>query len=129
MRVGETVESLIVRVADHDRHAYYELYALTERKLFSSALRLVHMSRPRAPDHEWESFWTALTFVVALPAAYVIGRFTFAGRNVVRAVVIVPFVLPTVVVALAFLAVLPAGLDQTAFFEPLLEPLAEPAPV
>jgi uncharacterized GH25 family protein len=25
-------------------------------------LRLTHMTRPKAADHEWESFWTTLTF-------------------------------------------------------------------
>jgi hypothetical protein len=25
-------------------------------------LRLIHMTRPRAADHEWESFWSSLTF-------------------------------------------------------------------
>jgi len=27
-------------------------------------LRLIHMTRPRAADHEWESFWSSLTFRV-----------------------------------------------------------------
>ena len=39
-----------------------------------------------------------------------IGRFRFRGRSLVRALVLVPFVLPTVVVATAFLALLPARL-------------------
>ncbi len=65
----------------------------------------------------WFTFWqalasTALTFAVGLPVAYVLGRYTFPGRSLVRALVIVPFVLPTVVVALAFLAVLPADLAR-----------------
>ena len=61
----------------------------------------------------WQAFAsTALTVVVALPAAYVLGRYAFPGRSVVRAVVTVPFVLPTVVVALAFLAILPQGLQR-----------------
>ncbi len=55
---------------------------------------------------------TALTFVVALPAAYVLGRFAFRGRGFVRALVTVPFVLPTIVVALAFIAILPADLER-----------------
>ncbi len=25
-------------------------------------IRLTHMTRPKSPDHEWESFWTTLTF-------------------------------------------------------------------
>ncbi|MBK9180431.1 MAG: iron ABC transporter permease [Acidimicrobiales bacterium] len=52
---------------------------------------------------------TVLTLVVALPGAYVLARYRFAGRSVVRALVTVPFVLPTVVVGTAFLAVLGPG--------------------
>ena len=41
-----------------------------------------------------------------------LGRYRFRGRGVVSASVVVPFVLPTVVVALAFLAILPDGLER-----------------
>ena len=47
---------------------------------------------------------TLLTLAVGLPGAYVLSRFAFRGRNLVRALVVLPFVLPTVVVASAFLA-------------------------
>ncbi|MFB7514302.1 ABC transporter permease [Streptomyces sp. NPDC056144] len=47
---------------------------------------------------------TALTLLVALPGAYVFARFDFPGKGVLRAVVTVPFVLPTVLVGTAFLA-------------------------
>ena len=65
----------------------------------------------------WFTVWqaaasTALTLVLALPAAYVLGRFAFPGRGLVRAAVTVPFVLPTVVVALAFVALLPEALER-----------------
>ena len=65
----------------------------------------------------WFTIWqavasTALTILVAFPAAYVLGRYEFRGRSAVRALVTVPFVLPTVVVALAFLAILPEGLQR-----------------
>jgi len=65
----------------------------------------------------WFTVWqavasTALTILVAFPAAYVLGRYEFRGRSAVRALVTVPFVLPTVVVALAFLAILPEGLQR-----------------
>lgn len=51
------------------------------------------------------------TLVVALPAAFVLARFRFPGRAIVRALVLVPFVMPTVVVAAAFLALIgPRGL-------------------
>ncbi len=62
----------------------------------------------------WFTTWqalasTALTLVLALPAAYVFARFDFPGKQLLRAVVTVPFVLPTVVVGTAFLAVLGRG--------------------
>jgi thiamine transport system permease protein len=75
------------------------------------------LTDPITRDVVWFTLWqavvsTALTIAVALPASYVLGRYTFPGRAVARALVTVPFVLPTVVVALAFLAVLPEGVDR-----------------
>jgi thiamine transport system permease protein len=53
---------------------------------------------------------TAATMLVALPAAFVLATFRFPGRSLVRALVLVPFVMPTVVVAAAFLALIgPTG--------------------
>jgi len=49
---------------------------------------------------------TVATLVVALPIAYVVARFRFRGRRLLHAAITVPFVLPTVVVAVAFLALL-----------------------
>ncbi|MFJ7295333.1 ABC transporter permease [Streptomyces collinus] len=62
----------------------------------------------------WFTTWqalvsTALTLIVALPGAYVFARFDFPGKHVLRAVVTVPFVLPTVVVGTAFLALVGRG--------------------
>ncbi len=62
----------------------------------------------------WFTLWqavlsTILTLAVGLPAAYVVARFEFPGRRAFRAFVTVPFVLPTVVVATAFLAMLRPG--------------------
>ena len=45
---------------------------------------------------------TAFALAVGLPAAYVFAHIRFPGRAVARALVTVPFVLPTLVVALAF---------------------------
>ncbi len=47
---------------------------------------------------------TAATLAVGLPVAEVLARYRFPGRVVVRAMVVVPFVLPTVVVGSAFVA-------------------------
>lgn len=54
---------------------------------------------------------TALTLLFALPAAYVFVRFRFPGKSLLMALATLPFVLPTVVVATAFLALIgPRGL-------------------
>ncbi|WP_156968509.1 ABC transporter permease, partial [Cellulomonas bogoriensis] len=53
---------------------------------------------------------TALAVLLGIPGAYVLYRCQFPGRTAVRAFVIIPFVLPTVVVGVAFRSVLaPAG--------------------
>lgn len=62
----------------------------------------------------WFTFWqagssTLLTLVLALPAAHVLARYEFRGRRLVQALVTVPFVLPTVVVGAAFLALVGRG--------------------
>ncbi|WP_408907220.1 ABC transporter permease [Streptomyces cavernicola] len=62
----------------------------------------------------WFTSWqalasTGLTLLIALPGAYVFARFDFPGKQLLRAVVTVPFVLPTVVVGTAFLALLGRG--------------------
>jgi thiamine transport system permease protein len=62
----------------------------------------------------WFTLWqavlsTALTLAVGLPAAFVVARFTFPGRALLRSLLLVPFVLPTVVVAAAFEALLGTG--------------------
>jgi thiamine transport system permease protein len=60
---------------------------------------------------------TILTVLVALPAAWVFARFDFPGRRLLRAATLVPFVLPTLVVGSAFLALVgprgTTGVDLT----------------
>lgn len=62
----------------------------------------------------WFTLWqaaasTGLTLALALPGSYVFARFDFPGKRLLRAVVTVPFVLPTVVVGSAFLALAGRG--------------------
>lgn len=53
---------------------------------------------------------TAVTLALGLPIAHVLSRFEFRGSRLARSVAVVPFVLPTVVVASAFAALLgPSG--------------------
>jgi thiamine transport system permease protein len=54
---------------------------------------------------------TLLTLLIGLPGAYLFGRYTFRGKSLLRALTGVPFVMPTLVVAMAFNSLLgPRGL-------------------
>lgn len=77
-------------------------------------------SRSRLAGVAWFTVWqavlsTLLTLLVALPATAAFSRFDFPGKRLLRAALTVPFVLPTVVVASAFLSLLgprgPFGVD------------------
>lgn len=62
----------------------------------------------------WFTLWqallsTLLTVAIGLPVAYVFARYRFPGRSLLRSLTLVPFVLPTIVVGVAFLAVLGPG--------------------
>jgi thiamine transport system permease protein len=68
----------------------------------------------------WFTIWqatlsTLLTLGLGLPAAYVFARYRFFGKTLWRSLTTIPFVLPTVVVATAFTALLgPKGfVNQT----------------
>ena len=70
---------------------------------------LTFLLRPASAATMWFTIWqatvsTLLTLVAALPLTWVVSNFDFPGRRWVMAVVTVPFVLPTVVVASAFIA-------------------------
>lgn len=72
---------------------------------FTSLLKIFHSSR--IAKIIWFTLWqallsTALTLVVALPCAYVMGTFNFKGKRLIMTLATLPFVLPTVVVAAAF---------------------------
>lgn len=64
----------------------------------------------------WFTTWqaglsTILTLALALPGAYVFARYDFWGKGLLQSLTTIPFVLPTVVVATAFQALLgPRGL-------------------
>ena len=49
---------------------------------------------------------TVLTLALGLPAAYVLARYTFRGKTVLQVLTTLPFILPTIVVAVAFSALL-----------------------
>ncbi len=55
---------------------------------------------------------TALSLLIGLPIASVVSRYSFRGRAFAQALVTVPFVMPTVVVAMAFRTLLGSSLPQ-----------------
>lgn len=61
-----------------------------------------HISRPLGFTFYQAALSTLATLVVGLPAAYVFGRYNFKGKSVLRVLTTLPFILPTVVVAAAF---------------------------
>lgn len=52
---------------------------------------------------------SALTLLAGLPAAYIFARYDFPGKSVLRSLLTIPFVMPTVVVASAFVALIGSG--------------------
>lgn len=59
----------------------------------------------------WFTTWqaalsTILTLLIAVPGAYIFTHYNFRGKNILQALMTVPFVLPTVVTAAAFRALL-----------------------
>lgn len=63
----------------------------------------------------WFTIWqavlsTVLTLIIGLPGAYLLARYEFKGKSLLKALTVIPFVIPTVVVAAAFYALLgPSG--------------------
>jgi len=65
------------------------------------------LARPRVHRVLWFTVWSAaagtvLSLLLGLPTAYTLFRLEWPGRRVVRALLLVPFVLPTIVVGVAF---------------------------
>jgi thiamine transport system permease protein len=65
------------------------------------------LGRPEIRRAIWFTIWssvagTSLSLLLGLPAAHVLHRLDFPGRTWLRALLVVPFVLPTVVVGVAF---------------------------
>src|ERR1700710_2400102 len=73
------------------------------------------LGRGRTQQVLWFTVWsaglaTSVTVLLGVPAAFVLHRLRFPGRRVLRAFLLVPFVMPTVVVGVAFRTLLaPSG--------------------
>lgn len=95
---------------------FYPLLSILKLSLFQegrlalSALGEL-VTRPYYARTLWFTTWqavlsTLLTLLAALPGAYIFGRYRFPGRELLKALTTIPFVMPTVVVAAAFRALL-----------------------
>jgi thiamine transport system permease protein len=97
----------------------WPLVAIGERSLAEGGARALALDAATLRI-VWFTFWqaavsTALTLVLGLPLTWALARFRFRGRALAEALALVPFVLPTLVVATALLALLPAGLHGTVW--------------
>ena len=87
---------------------------MPERELDAAAL-MQPFTNPYLLRVLWFATWqafvsTVLTLLLAFPGAYVLARFSFRGKTLIRTLATLPFVLPTVVVAAAFIALIgPSG--------------------
>ncbi len=95
----------------------WPLITLMTRGLETNALTDT-FSRPQTWRVLWFTLWqatisTALTLLVGLMPTWAISRFTFPGRRLLLSILTAAFVLPTVVVGAAFIAVMPGSLDRS----------------
>lgn len=71
----------------------------------------------------WFTIWqaalsTALTLLLGLPGAYLLARYEFRGKSLIQALTGIPFVMPTLVVAVSFNALLgPRGWANLALMD------------
>jgi thiamine transport system permease protein len=95
---------------------FYPLGSILQLSLFPAgrlaldALRRV-VTDPILLRVFWFTVWqavisTLLTLLLALPGAYLFARYRFRGKSLLQTMVTLPFVLPTVVVGSAFVALL-----------------------
>jgi thiamine transport system permease protein len=68
---------------------------------------LATLSEPKTVEVIWFTLWqaavsTLVTLVIAIPGAYLLYRRSFPGQRLVKALITVPFVLPSIVVAVGF---------------------------
>jgi thiamine transport system permease protein len=68
---------------------------------------LSRLLEPKTLEVVWFTIWqaalsTVVTVIIAIPGAYLLYRRHFPGQQLVRALITVPFVLPSIVVAVGF---------------------------
>jgi thiamine transport system permease protein len=84
---------------------YWPLFRITS--LGFAGDWLATLTEPKTLEIIWFTLWqagvsTLLTLAVAIPGAYLLYRRSFPGQGLVKALITVPFVLPSIVVAVGF---------------------------
>ena len=93
----------------------FKISLFPEGRFDAASLRIL-WEKPYYLRVVWFTIWQAAAstlgaLALGLPAAYLFARFRFPGKKLLRALVTLPFVMPTVVVAAAFIALIgPRGL-------------------
>jgi len=95
----------------------WPLLTLSFRAIDGDAVQTT-LGRRATWEVAWFTLWqavvsTLMTLVVGLAPAYVVARFNFRGRQLLLGLITALFVLPTVVMGAAFLALLPDGMNQS----------------
>jgi len=99
-------------------------YAWPFATLLTRGLRLTAVSDTLRADSTWRVVWftlwqavlsTVATLVLGLFPAWAVARYAFPGRRLLAGALTAVFVLPTVVVGAAFVALLPDSLDRSVW--------------
>ena len=99
-------------------------YAWPFGTLLAEGLRLDAVSDTLRADSTWRVVWftiwqavlsTAATLVLGMFPAWAVARYAFPGRRLLSGALTAVFVLPTVVVGAAFVALLPDSLDRSVW--------------
>jgi thiamine transport system permease protein len=115
---------LIVALAVGPAVGLLVFYAWPLVTLVTEAVTATSIADTLTRSSTWEVLWftawqavasTVLTIAIGLAPAYVLARFEVPGRSVIVGVLTAMFVLPTVVMGAAFLALLPDSLDRTVW--------------
>jgi thiamine transport system permease protein len=123
-RVNRLPRWLLVALAIGPALGLLVFYAWPFATLMVEAVTTTAIADTFGRASTWEVVWftawqatvsTAVTIVVGLAPAYVLARFDFRGRTVLVGLLTAMFVLPTVVMGAAFLALLPDRLDRTVW--------------
>jgi thiamine transport system permease protein len=115
---------LVVALATGPTAFLLLFYAWPFVTLLAHGLRIDAITETLRADATWRVVWftvwqavvsTAATLVLGMLPAWALARYTFPGRRLLYGALTAVFVLPTVVVGAAFVALLPESLDRSVW--------------